>query len=70
VIAGGGYASTLISATQQYIGVLKRLRSEPRLRGASLRELIAEPLDAGWIHYYAPYEAVHQENLENVLAAP
>jgi len=70
VIAGGGYASTLISATQQYIGVLKRLRSEPRLRGASLRELIAEPLDAGWIHYYAPYEAVHRENLENVLAAP
>jgi len=50
--------------------VLKRLRSEPRLRGASLRELIAEPLDAGWIHYYAPYEAVHRENLENVLAAP
>jgi hypothetical protein len=31
--------------------------------------LIAGPLDAGWIHYFAPYEAVHQENLESVLAA-
>lgn len=70
VIGAGGYSSDLISATQQYIGVLKRLRSEPQLRGASLRELIAGPLDAGWIHYYAPYEAVHQENLETVLGAP
>lgn len=69
VIAAGGYSRDLIRATQQYIGVLKRCRSEPRLRSASLRELIAGPLDAGWIHYYAPYEAVHQENLESVPAA-
>jgi cyclase len=69
VIAAGGYSSDLISATQQYIGALKRCRSEPRLRRASLRELIAGPLEAGWIHYFPPYEAVHQENLKRVLAA-
>jgi glyoxylase-like metal-dependent hydrolase (beta-lactamase superfamily II) len=69
VIAAGGYSSDLISATEQYIGVLKRVTSEPSLRSAGLRELIAGPLDAGWIHYFAPYEAVHQENLANVLAA-
>jgi cyclase len=67
VIAAGGYSSDLIRATQQYIGVLERCRSEPQLRGASLRELIAGPLDAGWIHYFAPYEAVHKENLKSVL---
>jgi cyclase len=70
VIAGGGYSSDLISATEQYIGVLKRCRSEPRLRSANLRELIAGPLEAGWIHYFPAYEAVHQENLKGVMAAP
>ena len=69
VIAAGGYSRDLIRATQRYIGVLKRCRNEPQLRSASLRELIAGPLDAGWIHYFAPYEAVHQENLASVLAA-
>jgi cyclase len=69
VIAAGGYPIGLIRATQQYIDVLKRCRSEPQLRHAGLRELIAGPLDAGWIHYFAPYEAVHRENVESVLAA-
>jgi cyclase len=69
VIAAGGYSSDLIRATQEYIGLLERCRSEPRLRSASLRELIAGPLDAGWVHYFAPYEAVHRQNLEGVLAA-
>ena len=69
VIAAGGYSIDLIRATQQYIGVLKRCRSEPRLRDADLRELIARPLEAGWIHYFAPYEAVHRENVKRVLAA-
>jgi cyclase len=69
VIAAGGYSPGLIRATQQYIRVLERCRGEPRLRTADLRELIAGPLGAGWIHYFAPYEAVHEENLETVLAA-
>ena len=43
--------------------------ADPGLRGAGLRELLAEPLDAGWINHYEPYEEVHRENLESVLAA-
>jgi glyoxylase-like metal-dependent hydrolase (beta-lactamase superfamily II) len=69
VIAAGGYSRDLIRATQQYIGVLQRCRDEPQLRDAGLRELIAGPLDAGWIRYFAPYEAVHGENLSSVLGA-
>jgi cyclase len=69
VIATGGYSRDLIRATQQYIGVLERCRSEAQLRGAPLRQLIAGPLDAGWIHYFAPYESVHLENLARVQAA-
>ncbi len=63
VIAAGGYSKGLVRATQQYIRMLQRCRAEPALRSTSLRELIAGPLEAGWIHYFAPYEAVHQENL-------
>jgi len=70
VIATGGYSRDLIRATQQYIRVLERCRSEAQLRRAPLRQLIAEPLDAGWIHYFAPYESVHLENLDRVQAAP
>jgi cyclase len=69
VIAAGGYSRDLIRATQHYVRVLERCRNEPQLRSARLRELIAKPLDAGWIHYFAPYETVHRENLESVLAA-
>jgi cyclase len=68
VIAAGGYNRGLIVATQQYIRALMRCREDPELRDLSLRELIAGPLEAGWIHYFEPYEAVHRENLETVLA--
>jgi glyoxylase-like metal-dependent hydrolase (beta-lactamase superfamily II) len=67
-IARGGYSRELIAATERYIQVLQRCRTEPELRDASLRELIAESLDAGSVDYFAPYEAVHRENVETVLA--
>lgn len=68
VIAAGGYSRHLIRATQQYIEALRRCRDDPQLRDAGLRDLIAGPLEAGWINYFAPYEAVHRENVETVLA--
>ncbi|MSO41768.1 MAG: MBL fold metallo-hydrolase [Solirubrobacterales bacterium] len=69
VIATGGYPRALIRATQQYIRMLERCREDASLRETSLRELVAGPLSAGWINYFEPYEAVHQENLESVLSA-
>lgn len=69
VIAAGGYPRDLIRATEQYIGVLERCRTDASLRDASLRELLAASLQAGSIHYFASYEAVHRENLKAVLAA-
>jgi cyclase len=68
VIAGGGYSRGLIRATQDYIRVLQRCRDEARRPDAALTELVAEALDAGWITYFAPYEAVHQANLAAVTA--
>ena len=69
VIALGGYSADLIGATQQYIQALQRCRAQPALREVGLRELIAEPLASGALHYFAPYEDVHRENVATVLAS-
>jgi cyclase len=66
VIAAGGYSDGLIRATRQYIDSLLR---EPDAREGELRELMAEALEAGWITYFAPYEAVHRHNLRRVADA-
>jgi cyclase len=67
VIAAGGYTDGLIAATEQYLRVLGRLPHERALADVPLRELIAAPLAEGSIHYFAPYEAVHRENVEATL---
>lgn len=69
VISAGGYEKTLIRATQQYIRVLKRCVEEPELRQQDLSTLIAGPLQAKWVNYFAPYEAVHRGNVAKVVAA-
>ena len=69
VISDGGYSSDLIRATERYIRMLRRCRIEPSLRELSLREFIAGSLDAGSLHYFPPYEAVHRHNVDAVLAA-
>ena len=68
VIAGGGYPRGFIRATQEYIRVLQRCRDEAQLPDAALTEIIADAVDAGWLTYFAPYEAVHEANLAAVTA--
>jgi glyoxylase-like metal-dependent hydrolase (beta-lactamase superfamily II) len=68
--AAGGYGKSLVRATQQYIRALQRFADDPALREASLRDVVAGPLQAGWINYFAPYEAVHRRNVDTVLAPP
>lgn len=67
VIASGGYAPSLITATQDYIRLLQRLGEEPELRDQPLSELLASQLAAGDLNYFAPYERVHRENVKTVL---
>jgi cyclase len=68
VIGAGGYSTGLISATENYIRTLQRLPDEPSLQDATLRDLIAAPLEADWIQYFAPYEAVHRHNVARVIS--
>jgi cyclase len=67
VIAAGGYPPELIDATQDYLRALLRSRTDPALREVPLRDLIAESLAAGALTYFAPYEEVHQENLNSAV---
>jgi glyoxylase-like metal-dependent hydrolase (beta-lactamase superfamily II) len=65
-IAGGGYADTFISATEEYITGLLRHADDPRPGDDDLRAFLAGPLAAGWVTYFAPYERVHASNLAAV----
>jgi glyoxylase-like metal-dependent hydrolase (beta-lactamase superfamily II) len=69
VISAGGYEKPFIRAAQQYVRMLKRCIDEPDLRAQSLSALIAGPLQAKWVHYFAPYEDVHRNNVRKVVAA-
>lgn len=68
IISVGGYGKGLIKAQQQYIRALLRARNDEALRNLPLQELIAGPLQMGWVNYFAPYEEVHQSNLKKVMA--
>jgi cyclase len=68
-IAGGGYSTSLISATERYIEILCRLPESRELGELSLREVMAEAIEAGWINYFTPYEEVHRENVATVLGS-
>jgi glyoxylase-like metal-dependent hydrolase (beta-lactamase superfamily II) len=67
-IERGGYGIGLITATQDYIRLLQRMPAEPELRELPLRELLAPQLEAGDLRYFEPYERVHRENVQTVLA--
>lgn len=67
IIAGGGYARTLISATEDYIRALQRAACEPGMRELPLKEFVAPQLEAGWLRYFAPYEDVHRNNVAAAL---
>ncbi len=69
-IAGSGYDAGLIDATRVYVERLLRVPDDEQLAASSLSAFIREPLSAGSIAYFEPYEAVHRMNIEKVCAVP
>jgi glyoxylase-like metal-dependent hydrolase (beta-lactamase superfamily II) len=70
VIAGGGFGRGLIGANRSYVEKLLRSREDPALAGQDLRRFVADDLGAGTIRFFGPYEAVHHNNIQKVLAQP
>jgi glyoxylase-like metal-dependent hydrolase (beta-lactamase superfamily II) len=69
VIAAGGYAASLLPATAAYIRWLMRLSREPGLADTPLDQAIAPQLAEGSLRWFAPYAAIHRQNLARTLAA-
>jgi glyoxylase-like metal-dependent hydrolase (beta-lactamase superfamily II) len=63
VIAAGGYPPSLIAATRDYLTRLLARLDDPKLETESLHSFIAPELAAGTLTYFAPYEAVHSQNI-------
>jgi cyclase len=63
VIAAGGYSADLLAATADYIGLLQR--GAPK----DMRAAIKPWVERGVLRYFAPYEAVHAQNLARVREA-
>ena len=63
VIATGGYRSSLVTATRDYLNRLLARLDDPELDKESLRNFIAPELAAGTLTYFPPYEAVHKQNI-------
>jgi glyoxylase-like metal-dependent hydrolase (beta-lactamase superfamily II) len=64
VIAEGGYGPALVTATADYTRALLERRAPPEMRQA-----IAPYLATGTLRYFAPYEAVHTQNLARVASS-
>ncbi|HLZ66015.1 MAG TPA: MBL fold metallo-hydrolase [Aliidongia sp.] len=65
-IAAGGYDKRFIEASRRYVEKLVRCRTAPELADPDLRSFAADAFAAGAISYFAPYEAVHRDNLAAV----
>lgn len=69
VIKAGGYPKTLIDSAIYYLSTLRaQLAEDTDCAIPGLREFMAPYLAAGAVHYWAPYEDVHQGNIERVRA--
>jgi cyclase len=69
VVAAGGYAASLLPATAAYIRWLMRLRAEPELAETPLEKVIAPQLADGSLRWFAPYAAIHRQNVARTLTA-
>ena len=68
MIARGGYPAALLTATQSYIGWLQGLQEDPARAAIPLADVIASDLAQGTLRYFAPYDAVHAQNIRRTLA--
>lgn len=68
VIAKGGYGPELLEATSRYIRWLVGLERDPGGATLPLADVIAADLAAGTLQWFAPYEDIHQQNIDRTLA--
>ena len=68
-IEAGGYDRSFIAATEAYVRSLLASRQDPNLAKQDLKTFGADIFATTATEYFAPYEAVHRQNVEAVLSA-
>ncbi|TCT04675.1 MBL fold metallo-hydrolase [Aquabacter spiritensis] len=68
-IASGGYGKEFIYATMAYIKKLIEISGEVKVNCEDLRSFAAAAFATGAVTYFAPYEAVHRQNVAAVRRA-
>ena len=63
VIAAGGYSAAIFAAMARYVAMLQGLQADPAAPAPALADAIAPDVAAGTLIYFAPYEAVHAQNI-------
>ena len=65
-IAGGGYGTGLIDATEVYVQRLIECSTDQGLANLSLKDFVQSETDRGDIRYFDAYQAVHARNVDAV----
>jgi glyoxylase-like metal-dependent hydrolase (beta-lactamase superfamily II) len=66
VIEDGGYDKTIVNATMNYIVRMVSRAHDKDFLMSPMKSYLREELQQGWVHYYEPYEEVHNENRKKV----
>ena len=69
VIANGGYRTTLIDATLDYLRRMVARAHDPDYLKGSMDEYIRESVSKGWVSSWWAYRAAHEVNLARVAEA-
>ncbi len=69
VIAAGGYGPGLIGATADYIRWLMALAHDPARAAEPLATVVGPALARGDLVWFAPYTAIHRQNIDRTRAA-
>ncbi|AXI55297.1 MBL fold metallo-hydrolase [Sulfitobacter sp. JL08] len=67
IIARGGYSNEIIPATQRYIRWLMDLRDSPERADTPVFDILRDDLDSGVLHWFAPYQRIHDQNVARTL---
>lgn len=69
-IASGGYDKRLIAANRDYLARMVDPEESSRAHTQTLHDFVAHDIASGAIQYFAPYEAVHRENVAAMSREP
>ena len=67
-IRQGGYAPPFIDAVSGYLSRMMRRADDPGYMESALSDFVGDYVERGLLHYFAPYEETHRQNLRTVRA--